>query len=424
MLEYYRAGTLCDVQLRSEGRVFHAHRNVLAATSDTLDRMFAGVGGFADSTTATFELPPPYTSEALEVTLEFTYAGKCTVAADCLASLLELAHYLQVEQLVAGVVNAVEERLCKDDVLGWWVIADRLSLASLEKAAGSLALTQFDAVKAHGDFARMPFAFMEQTLGSDDLKAETELAVFQAAAAWIASQEPPLAADRVARLLKLVRYPLIPREELHLVKEDPVVTSHPQGVSLLLESFEDYRYEPRRGKSLARPRSGTIPYGVQLDVPANFLIGWECCIDEAYGEEITAADIAAVPESATWVFVGARHPDGHIAMGACGRREVVLMRKEEEEYKDDVETHEDNGVYWYFYEDMSFGFSRVPEVRLDTADTLGCNSGATFVQVGGEEEDEDGKYRLSWHFDSGGWRAGHSIDLDDDDKWRKLLFYK
>ena len=421
MLEYYRVGKLCDVQLRSEGRVFHAHRNVLAATSDTLDRMFAGAGGFADSTTATFDLPPPYTSEALEVTLEFTYAGKCTVAADCLASLLELAHYLQVEQLVAGVVSAVEERLCKDDVLGWWVIADRLSLATLEKAAGSVALAQFDAVKAHADFAKMPFAFMEQTFGSDELKAATELSVFQAAAAWIASQDPPLAADRVARLLKLVRYPLIPREELHRVKEDPVVTSHPQGVSLLLESFEDARYERPHGKSLARPRFGAIPHGVQLDLPANFLNDWECWIDTRYVDAVEEDNLTSVPETATWVFVGARHPDGHIAMGACGRREAVLMRKAKpvtggaRARAVSVETYEDNGVYWYFYEDMSFGFSRVPQVKLHVADI--CDS----------DDEEDGKYRLSWHLDCGGYRAGLITDLDDDGNgrgWRKLVFYK
>ena len=158
---------------------------------------------------------------------------------------------------------------------------------------------------------------------------------------------------------------------------------------------------------------------MQLDLPKNFLNDWDCCIEKAFGEELTADDVAAVPETATWVFVGARHPDGHIAMGACGRREAVLMRKAEIETSTravSVETHEDNGVYWYFYEDMSFGFSRVPQVKLHVADI--CDS----------DDEEDGKYRLSWHLDCGGYRAGHITDLDDDGNghngWRKLVFYK
>ena len=96
------------------------------------------------------------------------------------------------------------------------------------------------------------------------------------------------------------------------------------------------------------------------------------------------------------------------------------------------ETHENNGVYWYFAFDAdmngrSFGFSRVPRVRLQSADCLGCDNDD---QVDGPA-DEDGRHRLSWHTDGddGGFRVGHwhGYDVDDEDAnafdGSKLLYW-
>ena len=86
------------------------------------------------------------------------------------------------------------------------------------------------------------------------------------------------------------------------------------------------------------------------------------------------------------------------------------------------ETHEENGAFWYNYiEDEeedggSFGFSRVADVTLCTADVLGCDYGSSKV-------DEDGHYRLSWHTEgSAGWRAGTEVNLEARE-WRKLMYW-
>ena len=83
------------------------------------------------------------------------------------------------------------------------------------------------------------------------------------------------------------------------------------------------------------------------------------------------------------------------------------------------ETHEDNGVYWYFCPERSFGFSPVPEVELEDADILG---------MGDDEDDvEHGRFRLSWHLEgSEGWRAGRLAELGEGhgpDGWKKLAYY-
>ena len=87
LIEYYKSGKLCDIELRVAGAAFKAHRLVMAACSDTLDRQFAGAGGFSDSASATVDLPAGYTAAALEATLDFIYSGECRVdGGHCAAS--------------------------------------------------------------------------------------------------------------------------------------------------------------------------------------------------------------------------------------------------------------------------------------------------------------------------------------------------
>ena len=65
----------------------------------------------------------------------------------------------------------------------------------------------------------------------------------------------------------------------------------------------------------------------------------------------------------------------------------------------------------------SFGFSRVANIELSTADILGGgNVGALFPP------DEDGHYRLSWELGTGGWRAGQCED-NLCISIRKLIYY-
>ena len=76
------------------------------------------------------------------------------------------------------------------------------------------------------------------------------------------------------------------------------------------------------------------------------------------------------------------------------------------------------------------GFSRVPEIKLSSADTLGAAWDMS-------TPDEDGHYRLSWHLgeddDEDGWRAGQRVIERDHsngrnstnlaDLWKKMIYY-
>ena len=429
LIEYYKSGKLCDIELRVAGAAFKAHRLVMAACSDTLDRQFAGAGGFSDSASATVDLPAGYTAAALEATLDFIYSGECRVDAADLGALLEAAHYLQVQPLIDRTAIAIQERLSDENALAWGATAERMSLYGLQEAATKHALGHFEELVATAEFFQMPPAFLETLLGSTWLEVQSELVVFDAVVAWIKAQSPPPGADVAGRLLKLVRYPLIPRERLERVTAEPVVTSHPDGSAILLQSFKDgyYGQRDRGGHGLATPRLGRLPQGVQLMLAPGFLDAWTKHYDEPYSHETTPDGLHSLPAEATYVFVGARDPEGRLALGAVGKRAEVLRETQNNE------THEHNGVHWYFAREpsadheegeeeeyLSFGFSRVAQVRLSNADVLGSDHSTN-------TPDEDGKYRLSWHVgqgeNDGGWRAGQHTCLSNSDGWRKLVYF-
>ncbi|EOD17991.1 hypothetical protein EMIHUDRAFT_461287 [Emiliania huxleyi CCMP1516] len=180
-----------------------------------------------------------------------------------------------------------------------------------------------------------------------------------------------------------------------------------------------------------------LPRGVLLELPQSFLDGWVCHMDRPYAagrhleewaEEhdrpqtehpaIThPADLDSVP-AGTFVFVGARAPDGSLEMGAVGVRDAVFAYTgQPPALRESHIAQEHNGLYWYRVrtggndgvddddvdhgspdEDGAFGFASVPAVLLSTSDCEDL----------GEANEERGRRRLSWALDgvSDGWRCG------------------
>ena len=192
-----------------------------------------------------------------------------------------------------------------------------------------------------------------------------------------------------------------------------------RGVALLLEAYRHHALPAGSRPETPRTRRrdhAFLPFGVRRSFPDDFLSRhWRVHIEREYSLTTTVEEIESVPPEATHVFVGARDPDGRIALGACGRRDEVLRRTVGDE------THEENGAFWYFsfnHDDpRSFGFSRVAAVELNEADILGSGRMSAL--------DEDGHFRLSWHADGGGWRAGQIVDDGGHelDGWTKLLYW-
>jgi len=321
MVEYFRQGKLTDVTILVDGRSYAAHRNVLAAASDYLDRLFAGPA-WADQEEPVrlSQVPGAHTFAQI---LEYIYTGKCMTHEGDLISMLEAAHYLQIDPLLRALQDLVSRRVDSSNCLEAWSVADRYSLDKLSATAMQMALRSFEQVAASPSFLSMPIAFVRALILDDKLIAREEEPVFEAVVRWLHGQEETTCEEQQA-LLTLVRYPNLPHSYvMSRVQREPLILRHPMGLGLLLESYQQRVYALPDSR-LHRRRLGQIPHGVQRPVPAELLIGWEKHFEVPYSQRTQPSDLSSVPERATHIFVGARAPGGHIALGAMASRDTVL----------------------------------------------------------------------------------------------------
>ena len=88
-----------DITINVDGTTFHAHKNILAASSGYFKTMFSS--GFKESTMSEIELHLPQQNQVFATLLEFIYTGNMSkLTPDTVCVILDVACYLQVNQAV------------------------------------------------------------------------------------------------------------------------------------------------------------------------------------------------------------------------------------------------------------------------------------------------------------------------------------
>jgi hypothetical protein len=142
--------------------------------------------------------------------------------------------------------------------------------------------------------------------------------------------------------------------------------------------------------------------GILSNYEVSRVSGCSICYNVTYGTTTTATDLESSCVG-PYVFVGALYTNSEtFAIGAYGPLPEVYTRTDLDK------PHLYNGVYWYFNESTSFGFTLNPTIQ----------------QVPGDVELADGEYRLSWVLDGtiGGYRVGSAIALDTNTNMNKVIY--
>ena len=150
--------------------------------------------------------------------------------------------------------------------------------------------------------------------------------------------------------------------------------------------------------------------GLANDVNTNVLanLGFREVYNYPYSHATLLNEILAIRaqcKSSTIMCVGGGAPESGIlnlvACAKCLDITTQTIRNEARLY---------GLAYWYMTPQLSFGFSRLPQITQNIADTgtIEANS------------------RLSWHLNliSGGWRLGNFTALDNEKKLYKKIFLK
>ena len=200
-----KKGELCDVVVRASGEEFHAHRVILAATSDYMGALFAS--GMRDSDKAVVvlgDVPPTMFSAYLD----FVYDGQCEVDDGALPDVLAAASRLQVLSLQQAALAAGKESLGADTALPMWTAGEALTMPDLVVEATKAAVANFEEIATSDAVLQASYSQLCALLQDDALEVEREEIVFGAIQKWH-DHVRPSEADLIA-LLRHVRFGCMP----------------------------------------------------------------------------------------------------------------------------------------------------------------------------------------------------------------------
>ena len=264
MAQMWREGSLCDCEVSVDGRVFTAHRIVLASCSTFMRSAFTV--GLAETATASVVLEEVEPA-VFEAVLEFVYAGTCTFDESLSLAVLQAASRLGIKLLEDQVVAHITERIDPATCLEVWKAGDALSLPAVVEAARKCATEAFVEVAGQDAWLGVAAPWLECLLASDELVADKEEQVFEALTRWHAAQRPPPPHEALDRLLVLVRWPLM--EQCFVAEQvntSPMVTRGGALAVPVAMAFQAMAYgtrpKPRRYKWLFRFESAFDTNGI------------------------------------------------------------------------------------------------------------------------------------------------------------------
>ena len=150
--------------------------------------------------------------------------------------------------------------------------------------------------------------------------------------------------------------------------------------------------------------------GLANDVNTNVLtnLGFSEVYNYPYSHVTSLSEILAIRaqcKSSTIMCVGGGVPaSGILNLVACAKCLDITIQT----IRNETRLH--GLAYWYMAPQLSFGFSRLPQIAQNIADVNTI----------------EGDSRLSWHLNlsSGGWRLGNVTGLNNENSLYKKIFLK
>ncbi|XP_077083495.1 kelch-like protein 9 isoform X2 [Siphateles boraxobius] len=210
----------CDVELEAEGRVFHAHRVLLVASSDYFRGMFTSGMKESRQTLVSLQL---VTASKFEALLHYSYSGALALGWGCVFDLTCTSLQLQFQTAYSLCLNFLEQEIDAYSCLDVVSFAEAYGMCDLLALANNFVLNHFQDVSITPKFHDLPVEKVRKYLQSDSLYVLSELPVFKAVMSWIEAY--PKQRVKLAReLMGTIRFPLVTFKEFNEVMS---VTSWP-----------------------------------------------------------------------------------------------------------------------------------------------------------------------------------------------------
>ncbi|XP_052009229.1 kelch-like protein 33 [Xyrauchen texanus] len=204
----------CDVELEAEGRVFHAHRVLLAACCDYFRGMFSS--GMRESQQESVSLLLVGAAE-FEALLHYAYSGVLALGWSCIFELTCTFLQLQFQFALSLCLIFLQKEMDAYNCLDVASFAEAYGMTNLLALAEDFVLRHFQEVSLTPKFQDLPKEKLKKYLQSDSLCVPSELPVFKAVMSWIAAF-PKQRAKLAKELMETIQFPLMTFNEFKEVK--------------------------------------------------------------------------------------------------------------------------------------------------------------------------------------------------------------
>ena len=187
------------------------------------------------------------------------YTGEVELSGSTVVAIIQAANMLQVVAVERVAVDFLVAGLDAGNVLSAMALGTHLSAGEigrdLQEQSKAWFNKNFGLMAVEPSFLQLPAEEVATLVASDEIEAKEE-EVFAAVMSWVKEDVAGRKAE-LARLLPLVRFPMMAKPALLISAEPLVVAQHPLAFELLLETHQNF------GESAAaaacprlRPRAG------------------------------------------------------------------------------------------------------------------------------------------------------------------------
>ncbi|KAL3846716.1 hypothetical protein ACJMK2_017682 [Sinanodonta woodiana] len=239
---------LCDVILKVQGKEFHVHKTVLAASSDYFLAMFSS--NLSEKTQSVIELHE-MESDVFEKVIEFVYTAEITLTTANVQDLLHAACLLMLKGIQLACSTFLQKELDPSNCLGIMKFAERYSVMDLHKAAHVFCQYNFKEVVKHTEFLNLTMPELAPLLDSDYLRCDEET-VYEAAIKWM-KHDPRDRKEHLCWLMRLVRLPQLTARYLTDVMDNQMLLKRCFRCRDLLDEAKNFHLRPELQCQMRRP---------------------------------------------------------------------------------------------------------------------------------------------------------------------------
>uniref|UniRef100_A0A7E4VF56 BTB domain-containing protein n=1 Tax=Panagrellus redivivus TaxID=6233 RepID=A0A7E4VF56_PANRE len=229
-----QTGNMCDITIMSKGRFFTAHKVVLAASIPYFHLMFTC--GLAESRETTVYLDS-HDPNAIEAIITYAYTGSINITKENVLSLLIVAAYMQMEDLVIKCQEVLPDVYDTVNVFKALEIGSLYDNEHIMDSASRFLRLNFKACSETTEFVDLNIDTICAVVSNNQLHVESEDDILDAVIRWI-RHEPGTRAQHATKVLKFVRFALVNTDKIKEIASDETLRVSPSCRELLTKAIQ------------------------------------------------------------------------------------------------------------------------------------------------------------------------------------------